>query len=277
MGGSILSNYIFDSHVHSINSFDGEESVDTLCSFSLKNNIDGICITDHCEINEYNEEVERCIRKSHLDVEAAQKKYEGRFIVRKGIELAQPLQNLKVAESVLEKFPSDFIIGSMNNPKDEQDFYYITKEEFMDKRRLDQLLTKYYEEYYEMTKWGKFDVIGHITYPLRYIEGVHGIKVEMSKYNEIIFEMLKVAAQNGIGIEVNVSGFRQPYKKQFPNFEHIKAYRNFGGEIVTIGTDSHTSSTLGSYFEKGEEILNQAGFKYYSSFKEHKPQMIKID
>ena len=276
MGGSILSNYIFDSHVHSRNSFDGEESVDTLCSFAVNNNIDGICITDHCEINEYDESFENSIRKSHSDVECAQKKYEGRLIVRKGIELAQPLQNMEIAEKVLKKFPCDFIIGSMHNPKDEQDYYYITKEEYMDKQRLDYLLTRYYEEYYEMTRWGKFDVIGHITYPLRYIEGVHKIKVDMTKYNEIIFEMLKVAAQSGIGIEVNVSGFRQPYNKQFPNFEHIKAYRDFGGEIVTIGTDSHNSVTLGSYFEKGEELLKQAGFKYYSSFKDHKPEMIKL-
>lgn len=272
----MLDKFIFDSHVHSHNSFDAEESVDALCSFAVKKNISGLCITDHCEINEYDEKYEESIRNSHNEVEAAQQKYQGKLIVRKGIEMAQPLQNLKNAERVLELFPCDFIIGSMHNPKNEKDFYFMEKEDFVDKQRLDDLLTCYYEEYYEMTKWGKFDVIGHITYPLRYIEGVHKIKVDMSKYNEIIYEMLKVAAQNGVGIEVNVSGFRQPYKKQFPDFEHIKAYRDYGGEIVTIGTDSHTSDTLGSYFDYGEDLLIKAGFKYYTAFKNRKPEMLKL-
>lgn len=269
-----MNTYIYDSHVHSNNSFDAKDSVDSVCQFAIKNGVSGLCITDHCEINDYDEKYEANIRKSHEEVAIAQKKFGDKLNVRKGIEMAQPLQNMENAEKVLNDFPCDFIIGSMHNVKNEKDFYFMKKEDFED--RIDELLTNYYEEYYEMTKWGKFDVIGHITYPLRYIEGIYKMKVNMTKYDEIIYEMLKIAGKNGIGLEVNVSGFRQPYKKQFPNFEHIQAFKNYGGEIVTIGTDSHTANTVGTYFNEGKELLKQAGFNYYSEFKNRKPNMIKL-
>ena len=52
----------------------------------------------------------------------------------------------------------------------------MEKEDFQ--YRIDDLLDKYYKEYYETVKWGKFDVIGHITYPLRYVEGIYKVKID---------------------------------------------------------------------------------------------------
>lgn len=266
--------YIFDSHVHSENSFDGCDSVIELCKEAIKNNIDGFCITDHLEVQEYNEEYEESITKSHKDIKKASELFKDKINIRTGIELGQPLQDIKTAEIILEKFPCDFIIGSMHNVKNERDFYFMDKYDF--EYKLDELLIKYYEEYYDMVKWGKFDIIGHITYPLRYIEGNFNIKVDMNKYNNIIFEMLKLAISKNIGIEINVSGFRQAYGKQFPNFEHIKAYRDFGGEIITVGSDSHNRYDIGKNFKEAREILLEAGFKYYCYFENRKPKSIKI-
>ena len=102
------------------------------------------------------------------------------------------------------------------------------------------------------------------------------MKIDMSKYNEVIFEMLKLAVNKNVGIEINVSGFRQQYGKQFPNFEHIKAYKDFGGEIITIGSDSHNRYSIGENFKEGKEILLKAGFKYYCEFENREPIMITL-
>jgi histidinol-phosphatase (PHP family) len=260
--------------VHSNNSFDAVDSVIQLCEGAIKNGVNGFVVTDHIEAQDYSEDYGDHIEKSHKDVEAAQKLFEGKLKIRKGMELGQPHQNIEAAEKILKRFPCDFIIGSMHNVKDEKDFHNMHKEEV--KERFDELITKYYNEYYEMTKWGKFDVIGHITYPLRYIEGDFGIKVDMKKYNEIIFEMLKLAVKKDIGIEVNVSGFRQNYGKQFPNIEHIQAYKDFGGQIITIGSDSHNRYNLGENFKEGQEILKTLGFKHYVEFENRKPIMIDL-
>ena len=269
-----MNKYIFDSHVHSNNSFDALDSVIELCEMAIKNNIDGFCITDHLEVHEYSEEYEKSITKSHKDTREAAILFKDKLKLRTGIEMAQPLQDIKTAEIILEKFPCDFIIGSMHSVKNEKDFYFMEKCDF--EHRVDELLTKYYEEYYEMVKWGKFYVIGHITYQLRYFEGNFKMKIDMTKYNEVIYEMLKLAVNNNVGIEVNVSGFRQQYGKQFPNFEHIKAYRDFGGEIVTIGSDSHNRYSIGENFKEGKELLLEAGFKCYCEFENRKAKMINL-
>lgn len=268
--------YLFDSHVHSVNSPDGCDKIEDLCEAALKRGLRGICITDHCEAHEYvKDDYERRITDSHEQVMQAQEKYKGKFNLRKGIELGEPLQAIETTEEILKKFPCDFIIGSVHNAKGQKDFHCMTsKEEFL--TNIDALLESYYEEYLEMTKWGKFDVIGHITYPLRYIEGIFKCKVDFSKYNEIIDEMLKETVRKGIGIEINVSGFRQPYGKQFPNIEHIKQYKEYGGEIITIGTDAHQADTVGVPMEKAVDILKTLGYKYYTYFENRKPIMIKL-
>lgn len=269
-----MQGYTFDSHVHSENSFDGKDSVISICEFAIANDINGLAITDHCEVNDYKNGFEEDIRNSHRDIRVAQEIYKGKLDLKVGIELGQPLQDIETAEKIIKEFPCDFIIGSMHNVQNEKDFHDMEPDDF--KVRIDSLLLSYYKEYYDMVKWGMFDVIGHITYPLRYVEGIYKMKIDMNKYNEIIYEMLKIAVSNGIGIEVNVSGFRQPYGKQFPNIEHIKAYKEYGGEIITIGTDSHTFETIGMDMDRGKELLRKCGFKYYSFFEERQAKMIPI-
>lgn len=271
-----MKQYWFDSHVHSSYSPDGNASIEDLCIAAIEKGLDGFCLTDHCEVNDYiKDHYEETIKGSHHEMRRMKEKYKEQLNLRIGIELGQPMQDQLVAEKILKQFPCDFIIGSMHNVKGEKDFYYMESEdEFKDK--LDFLLTSYYEEYYEMVKWGKFDIIGHITYPLRYLEGIFHYQIKMQKYNEIIYEMLKTAVQKGIGIEINVSGYRQPYGKPFPNREHIKWYHDLGGKVITIGTDSHTAEVIGSHMAEGMEILRQEGFKYYTRFEERKPIMISL-
>ena len=68
------------------------------------------------------------------------------------------------------------------------------------------LLDDYFKEMLEMCKWGRFDVLGHLTYPLRYIQGDCGIQIDLSTYKDIIREIFCTLIQKGKGIEINVSG-----------------------------------------------------------------------
>ena len=42
---------LFDSHVHSDNSHDGEHSITFLCENAVQKNLMGLCITDHYELD----------------------------------------------------------------------------------------------------------------------------------------------------------------------------------------------------------------------------------
>ena len=101
----------------------------------------------------------------------------------------------------------DFVIASLHELKNKPYFY------FLDYRTEDvpKLLEQYFSELLTLCQWGKFDVLGHMTYPLRYIEGEAGIPVDLSAYEEQIHECLQALVNNGCGLELNTSGLRQKY------------------------------------------------------------------
>lgn len=49
-----------------------------------------------------------------------------------------------------------------------------------------------------------------------------------------------------------------------------------GGEILSIGSDSHCVADLGKGVAEGNEIEKSAGFKYVAYYKNRKPVFLKI-
>ena len=82
--------------------------------------------------------------------------------------------------------------------------------------------------------------------------------------------------EKGKGIEINTSGLRQKFGDTFPSFEYIKLYRELGGEIITIGSDAHSMNYLGYKFKIIPDYLMDAGFDYYTIFKQRKPEFIRL-
>ena len=54
-------------------------------------------------------------------------------------------------------------------------------------------------------------------------------------------------------------------------------YRELGGEIVSVGSDSHTVNDIGANVADGAELAKAAGFRYLAYFRQRKPQFINID
>lgn len=265
---------LVDCHVHSNNSPDGNDSVDKLCQFAADNAMAVLTITDHCEVNAYYEDgYDKTIAASVKNIEEAKIKFDGRLKVLTGIELGQPLHDIKSAEKALSVANFDFIIGSLHNLDGKEDFYY------MDYQREDVylLLDQYYAELLQMAKWNQFDVLGHITYPLRYICGDHGIEVDMQRYDDIINEIFHVLVSNGKGIEINTSGLRQKIGKTLPDLKYVEQFKKMGGEIITLGSDSHKAEDIGSNIRDGAIIAKQAGFDNICIFENRKPIMLPID
>ena len=53
-------------------------------------------------------------------------------------------------------------------------------------------------------------------------------------------------------------------------------YKDAGGEIVTIGSDAHHAEHIAYGFDKAKELLLSNGFRYFTTFKEKKPEFHKI-
>lgn len=69
------------------------------------------------------------------------------------------------------------------------------------------------------------------------------------KVKPIITEILKTVIADGKGIEVNTSNHRYGIADMTPSRDILKLYRELGGTIITIGSDSHKKEHLGAYID----------------------------
>ncbi len=281
-----------DLHTHTDFSPDAKSSPEKMCERAQQLGLTAYAVTDHCDCNLWEEaetlfedvsavkgvEMYGSGKYSQASIErisTLKNELSGRLNLLCGIELGQPLQNLQVAEKIISKQELDFVIGSHHQNSGMDDFYFFEYNK-MDLSEIYSLLDKGFEETLEMCKWGKFDVLGHLTYPLRYVCGDYGIEIDLSRYGDVIREIFCTLIQNGKGIEINTSGLRQKYGKTFPDLEYVRLYRELGGEIVTLGSDAHSAQDLGKGIAVGAEIAKSAGFKRIAYFEKRKPKFIEL-
>lgn len=122
----------------------------------------------------------------------ARASYGSKMKVYTGIELGQPTQNKLAADDVLSLCDYDFVIGSLHNLKNEQDFYFLE----YNNDNVNDLLERYFTQLYELAVDNRFDTLAHMTYPLRYIVGNVTKKIKYDTYKEMIDEVLKVLVRN---------------------------------------------------------------------------------
>ncbi len=113
-----------------------------------------------------------------------------------------------------------------------------------------------------------YSVLGHLDLITRY-DLQQPLPFETIK--PVITEILKQVIADGKGIELNTSYVRYGLNDTTPGSDILKLYHDLGGEIITIGSDSHKKEHLGQHINEAKEILSDIGFKYYCTFDNMKP------
>ncbi|MGN0622224.1 MAG: histidinol-phosphatase HisJ family protein [Porcipelethomonas sp.] len=278
---------IIDCHTHTHNSVDGHDTVHERCLNAIQLGLDAMAVTDHCEANRFYEKEHYSIlipkecddynyqlyfKNSMDEIHRAKEDFDGKLNLICGVELGQATADLQAAQKILSDSRLDFVIGSMHELPGRDDFAFLK----YSADSVYEILDENFSEILKLAKWNGFDVLGHLTYTLRYIQGEQGIKVDLSRYDDIIAEIFRIIINNGKGIEINTSGLRQKYGYTFPAYNYIKLYRELGGEIITVGSDSHTTADLGKGIAEGIALAQKAGFRYIAYFKNRKPEFLKI-
>ena len=91
-----------------------------------------------------------------------------------------------------------------------------------------------------------------------------------------ITKILKRVIDDGKGIEVNTSSFYYEVNGLTPSIDILKLYHELGGEIITIGSDSHKKEQLGARILDIKLILKEIGYEYFCTFEEMKPIFHKL-
>lgn len=260
--------YLLDYHMHSRYSFDGCESIDAMCEEAIKKGLKEIAITDHMDFfrdKKYSRHLD--YEQVYKSILHARETYDGKLIIRAGVEIGQPQAAPQDYQHFLDQYPLDFIIGSIHNledPLDVGEYCFLA----IDYKAL---YNRYLESLIELAETYDFDVIGHLTYPMRYMYEQIGIYPDMKPFKERIEVLYKTLIKRDKGIEVNISGLFQKLGRPMPDLELLKFYKACGGKIITLGCDAHRLEHIGYSVVEGLELIKEAGFNEVTTFEKRQP------
>lgn len=265
---------LWDVHMHSQFSGDSNTPQEDMILTAMKLGLGGICFTDHLDID-YQEDPSLFLLdlpNYTSSVLALQEKYASKFPVRFGIELGLQPHLTDLHQDILSQYPFDFVIGSSHVVHGVDPYY----PKFYEGRREKDCYREYFTSILEnIHAFDGFDVYGHIDYIVRYGPTKNENYV-WTQYQDVIDEILKLLIEKGKGIEINTGGFKYGLGHPNPTEEIIGRYRELGGEIITIGSDAHTPKHIGYDFQKVPDILKNAGFRYFTVFKQRKAEFLPL-
>ncbi len=247
-----------DSHVHTKYSFDGISTLGEQLDRASEIGLRAIAITDHLDILPSEFEKEKlshmqCVR----EIENLRSQYPEMNILC-GTEIGQAAHYPELAKEYISLYDWDFILASVHNIRDHEDFYYLDFKS-TDPR---EIYSAYLNEILETIEHCDFDSLAHLTYPLRYIVRRDGREMPYEKYAKKYDEILSLLIEKEKALEINTSAIKNGGTPS-PETEIINRYASLGGRLITIGSDAHEAKYLASDFDKARKILLKAGIKSY--------------
>ena len=197
--------------------------------------------------------------------------FDGRLVVRAGIEIGEPHLFRAEAEAMLRRYPFDYALGSL---------HWVGSESIFDRayfrRPADEAFRLFFEELERMTRVGGFDILSHFDVPVRTGFDVYG-EYDPRRYEDAIRPVLKNCIEHGIALDLNTKGLRSSCRILTPNVDILRWYVELGGERVTLGSDAHNPKFVGADFDAALDAARAAGLKYVTQFEQRQAQLMRFD
>ena len=273
-----------DYHVHTSFSDDSAYPMEDVVRDAIAMGMDELCITDHVDYGikddwDSGKEIPRIngVAVANVDYPRYMEKigemkalYGHRIIIRTGLEFGVQFHTIPQYEKLFLRYPFDFILLSIHQVGDKE----FWTQEYQQGKTQKEYNEGYYEELLRVVRQYKnYSVLGHMDLIVRYDEaGAYPAK----NLKPLIEEILKTVIADGKGIELNTSYHRYGLKDTMPSMEILKWYRQLGGNIITIGSDSHKKEHLGAYIKEGRALLQSLGFQWFCTYEDMKPMFHRL-
>ena len=264
--------YFADYHTHSRVSPDAFSSMTEMAEAAIRQGLQEICFTDHVEPIWFGSTAPR---KTYdwapltEEFRAAQAAVGDRIRLRLGVELGDAVWDLDRSQAIMARAPAlDFVIGSihiLSERMDGRDLYFLRPRNVEETRAC---LADYLGQVKKLAEWGRFQVLGHLTLPLRYLNENRGMHVTFDGFEPEMEEIFRIIIPKGIGIELNTNRGNTP----LPDGKWLRLYHSLGGEIITLGTDAHTPAAVGCALREGQALLRESGFRRFCTFRRGTPE-----
>lgn len=245
---------IIDMHLHSTYSWDAQQSVEEIIKKAREKGITQLGLTEHFDFHRNHPKSYMFLDYHGYSAKVAEVKKDFPGLM-KGIEVGEPYLHPEKYESFMEGKEFDYVMGSVHwidaySPVDERYFHNFVNAQ--------EAYIKYLEEEFKLVTYGKFDVAPHVT--LVHRRGKEFLpEYTYAKFKNEIDDILKVMIKNKIALEVNCSGLRMEAGDFIPDKAVIEAYLKLGGDMITVGSDSHRVQQTFFGLEKAYEMLDGLG------------------
>lgn len=264
---------MFDLHIHTLHSVDSKQTIDEVCESAVQKGLQGIAICDHVDMW-FSEKLNTpaAIRDCIEDVRRARAAYGDRLEILQGMEMAEYLYDPENADRILGLGDLDVILGSVHSVAFEEidDSYSRIDFSSMPEEKIVRFMKKYFFHISEMIEKTDFDVLSHLTCPLRYINGKYKRNIDVQIFRKEILDIFSRIIEKDIPLEINTSGVGSFYDRYMPDTALIRTYQDMGGKLITLASDAHVPQNVGNAFSATKEMLQDIGFDGYCIFRKRK-------
>ena len=263
---------LFDSHVHTINSPDGHDTIVSLLEDAKNRNFYYLATTDHLDLDlKVCKENKTPVAWNHIDLdkyysewkEAAKNAGDVKF--RFGIEAGYDKGANEAYIETFKKYPFDVVINSVHFV-DHWDVYFLNPFIFKSKKRI---YRHYLEKILEsLDAPYKYDIVGHIGYVTRNAP-YKDKSLRLADFEDLINAILKKIIEKDKALEINT------HHGILPTEEILQRYYDLGGRRISFGSDTHRFE-LGKDLDVVVALAKKIGFTHFSVYTNHIPEEIEI-
>lgn len=276
-----------DYHVHSMFSDDSWYIPEKVVEDAWKNNLDEICFTDHVDYgikpdwdDALSAKVKDGQRALNVDYEAyfpciadLRERWADRIVVKSGLEFGVQTHTIPQFNALWDRYADEFDCTLLSIHQ-VGDLEFWTGE-FQEGRSQGEYNLAYYQELYDVaTSFEHWSVLAHVDLIKRY--DPVGI-LDFPANRDLVAATLEHTIAQGKGIELNTSSMRYGLADSQPAREVLELYRDLGGTVLTLGSDSHKPEHLGAYIRHFQHYLASLGFEGFHTFDKMQPTFHRWD
>ncbi len=273
---------MYDCHNHTSFSLDSKADIYELVESAIKVGLKGITITDHIEVidevagfetRDINGNRRTLLEYRELLIKVREK-YKDEIDVLIGGEVGavNTGKGVQSIQSILNDKDLDFTILSTHMADGCP--IHLGCNFFTDDKIAS--YDRYLKSILESVKiFENFQVYGHLDYITRYSNYADN-NLHYNEHKEIIDEILKIIIKKDCGLDVNTSGRKYGREDLNPQMDILKRYKELGGKILTLGSDSHGIDRVGDRFDFACDCLKSCGFTEATYFRNRIPNFYKI-
>ncbi len=265
--------YIADMHTHSEHSHDSVCPITDMLCAQIERGTRVMAVTDHFDTAFFREyDIHTPIRHAYQEVQLLNRIFGDQIALRAGVEISEGFWYPEEYKKILSASPYDVIIGSVHlvkaaghsEPYSQIDFSTFSAE------ATDIYLRTYFEDMMTMLETTDFDILAHLTCPLRYITGKYGIAVELDRYEKQIDAILDRIIHTERALEINTSSCAL-LGDCMPNRRILQRYLQKGGKLLTLGSDAHVAQNASFCFDEVLCELRQLGVRELFDYQNRTP------